>query len=114
MVIAFMAVAAGEVFTRKNWPILALPMKRRAILLAFVPVLFFRLTMFTELFWGLTGPIPGLTPFLDYLERMARNYAMEALSWLLLGVFFGWLAQLRLSANFGIVAARAVNVGLWG
>ena len=38
---------------------------------------------------------------------------MEALCWLLLGVFFGWLARLRKSANFGIAAALAVNAGLW-
>lgn len=112
-VLAFVGIAAAEVLTRKDLPVLATPIRRSAMVLAFVPVLFFRLTMLREPLRGLAETIPGLVPFLTYLNLMAQNYLMDALCWLLLGIFFGWLARLRQSANFGIFAALAVNFGLW-
>ena len=43
MVIAFVALTLSEIFQRKQLPILATPLKRSAVLLAFIPVLAFRL-----------------------------------------------------------------------
>jgi hypothetical protein len=113
MVLAFLALAAGEICTRRGWPLFETPMKRTALVLAAVPVLFFRMTMLAEPLKPLAERIPGLVPFIAYLERMGGQYAMEALCWLLLGVFFGCLARLRESANLGIAAALAVNFGVW-
>jgi hypothetical protein len=57
--------------------------------------------------------VPGFDPFLVYLQRLGDLYEMEAFCWLLLGVFFGWIARLRASANFGIFGALALNFGVW-
>jgi hypothetical protein len=113
MVLAFLGIALGDLFTRRGLPVLATPIKRSAMVLAFVPVLAFRLVMFSDVLQPLAGPIPGLTPFLAYLARMSANYPMEALCWVLLGVFFGWLAKLRDSANHGVFAALWINFGVW-
>ncbi len=117
MVLAFGGLALGEWLTRKALPILAVPLKRSAMLLAFVPVTAFMLAYFVkpdaESLAPLRQSIPGVVPFLDYMNAMWQNYAMHALCWLLLGIFFAWQARLRSSANFGVFAALAVNFGVW-
>jgi hypothetical protein len=116
LVIAFAWLALSELFTRKAMPVLATPLKRTAIVLAFVPVLFFQLVKVAGWLMPLGDHIKGLQPFLAYLDRaqQAQNvFLWEALCWLLLGIFFGWLAQLKRSGNLGIAAALFVNFGLW-
>jgi len=113
MVLAFICVALGEIFTRKDLSVLAIPLKRSALALAFLPVIAFRLAPLAAYADPLRALVPGLDPFLRYLRGLSELFFMEALCWLLLGVFFGWLARLRKSANFGIAAALAVNAGLW-
>jgi hypothetical protein len=113
MVLAFAGLALSEFLANKQLPVLATPLKRSAVVMAFLPVLAFQLAWFA----GYAGPIkaiiPGLDPFLKYLEGLSLLFLRQALCWLLLGIFFGWLARLRRSANFGIAAAFAVNFGLW-
>jgi len=115
-VLAFIGVAFAELFKRKNLAILAGPLHRSAIALAFVPVIAFRLLPMANVLDGLRGPIPGIEPFLAYLDRMNRDpqtQMMEPLCWLLLSIFLGTLARLHRSANLGIVAALAINCGVW-
>jgi hypothetical protein len=115
-VLAFVGIAVAEICKRKDLPILAGPIKRSAIALAFVPVIAFRFLPLAVWLDGLGESIPGIVPFLDYLDRMRRDpqtFQMEALCWLLLGIFLGTLARLHRSANFGLVAALAINFGVW-
>jgi len=83
------------------------------MVLAFVPVLGFGVAYFYEEIKALSVQVPGLAPFALYLQHMANNYAMHATCWLLLGIFLGSLAPLRKSANYGILAALAINFGFW-
>ena len=61
--------------------------------------------------------MPGVSPFLRILQKISAEPILyipaESLCWLLLGIFFGSLAQLRKSANYGIAAALAINFGVW-
>jgi hypothetical protein len=120
MVVALAGLAMSEYFARKEIPILAVPIKRSVIALAFLPVLAFRFAFLAGYCEPLKQAVPGTAPFLRYLEGLARtkifeieNLPMESLCWLLLGIFLGSLAQLRKSANYGILAALAVNFGVW-
>jgi hypothetical protein len=118
IVLAFIILALSEICKRKQLPVLALPLERSATVLVFVPILAFRLAFLAFHCDPIERVIPGLQPFLAYLKTLSRQTVaegvpMEALCWLLLGVFFGSLAQLRRSANYGIFAALAINFGVW-
>ena len=122
MALAFAWVGFGEMFAAKGLPVLSVPLKRTGLLLAFVPVIAFRLGPIAAA--GVLDPLrdllPGLDPFLLYLKRLSAQNVfglevlpMESLCWLLLGLFLGWQSRLRNSANLGIFAALAVNFGVW-
>ena len=88
-----------------------MPLKRSAVVLAFVPVLAFRLAPLAHFSEPISAAVPGLSPFLRYLrglsERTALYLPAEALCWLLLGIFFGWLARMQKSANVGVFVLPA-------
>jgi hypothetical protein len=101
MVIAFAWVSLSEIFKRLELPILATPLKRSAMVLAFIPVLAFRV-----------AALAGLK-LADAVVPNTTVVPMEAVCWLLLGIFFGSLSRLQKSANYGIAAALAINFGVW-
>ncbi|MSU78400.1 MAG: hypothetical protein EXS16_09925 [Gemmataceae bacterium] len=114
MALALAMTTTSDLFTQKGLTILAVPIRRSAFGLAFVPVLAFRLApICTGMLHQMREAVPGLEPFLDYLVRFSQGYHWEAVCWMLLGVFLGWQAQRRASGNFGIAAALAINFGVW-
>jgi hypothetical protein len=117
MVVAFAGLTLSEIFGRKNMPVLATPLRRSAMVLAFVPVLAFLLAPLANFSEPIEKVLPGLAPFLRYLRILSNdtilNIPAQALCWLLLGIFYGSLARLQKSANYGIFAALAVNFGIW-
>jgi hypothetical protein len=120
MVVAFAGLALGEICRRAHLPILATPLRRSSVALALLPVLAFRVAPLAGYCESLSRIVPGLDPFLRYLKTLSsatifdiQALPMEALCWLLLGIFLGSLGRLRRSANDGIPAALAFNFGVW-
>ncbi|MSQ94093.1 MAG: hypothetical protein EXR98_06000 [Gemmataceae bacterium] len=120
MAIALGCLALSELLAKKELPILAVPIRHSVIGLAFLPVLAFRFGFLAAFCEPIVRVIPGLDPFLKYLRGLSSttlfgmdHLPMESLCWVLLGVFLGSLARLRKSANYGILAALAVNFGVW-
>ncbi len=114
MALALAMTTTSDLFVRRGLPVLAVPIRRSAFGLAFVPVFAFRLApILIAPLQQMREAAPGLEPFVDYLTRFSQGYQWEAVCWLLLGIFLGWQAQRRSSGNFGIAAALAINFGVW-
>jgi hypothetical protein len=113
MGIAFVGVGLSEYFGRRGLRVLAEPLQRTGVFLPLLPLL---------VFWARPSPglvefahrvLPGSETLLNPLVRLPANFDRHALLWLLLGVLYGFLAAVRRSFLFALLAALAANFGLW-
>jgi hypothetical protein len=112
MTLGFIGVSCGELFRRRDLPMLAEPLFRTGLVLPLVPLLAYLIKPLSGLA-ALGEAIPGLLPLLRYLDRLPDHYAMHTALWFLLGLLFGLTAVLRRSSWYGLAAALAGNFGLW-
>jgi hypothetical protein len=115
MVEAFIGVALGDYFLHRGWPVLAYPLRRTAVVAAFVPVLAYAVQPVAGWQEALASHIAGLQPILRYLhpDRFPGGAPMHALCWLLLGLLHAWLARTRKSPNQLLLAALFINFSVW-
>jgi hypothetical protein len=113
MVIAFLGMGLGELFGACGLPLLAAPLRRTGLFLPLLPLLAYLVRPLADLRVRLGEAVPGLQPFLRFLERLPAHYGMPALVWFLLGLLYALLAVRQRSSRLGLLAALAANFGLW-
>lgn len=112
MTLGFLGIGLGELFGRRDLPMLAEPLFRTGLVLPLVPLGAYLIKPLAALA-ELGDAVPGLQPLLRYLERLPANYGVHAGLWFLLGMLYGLTAVLRRSSWFALAAALAGNFGLW-
>lgn len=112
MTLGFLGVGLGELFGRRDLPMLAEPLFRTGLVLPLVPLSAYLIKPLVGLA-DLGDAVPGLQPLLRYLERLPANYGVHAGLWFLLGMLYGLTAVLRRSSWFALATALAGNFGLW-
>ncbi len=115
LVEAFIGVALSDFLRHRGWPVLADPLRRTAVVVAFVPVLAYAVQPLAGWQEAIGSRIAGLQPVLRYLhpDRFPGGAAMHALCWLLLGLLHAWLARTRKSPNQLLLAALFINFSVW-
>jgi hypothetical protein len=113
MAVAFTGAGLGELFRRRNLPVLAGPLQQTGVFLPLLPLLVFWARPPAALYTLADQSLPGLRPLLDSLERLPREFDHHALLWFLLGLLYACLAVAQRSFRWALVAALAGNFGLW-
>ncbi len=112
MAVGFGGVGLAELCRRRGLPVLAGPLQQTGLFLPLVPLLAFLIQPLPGL--DLVGNvIPGFDLFYRHLERLHQNFGLHALLWFLLGLLYVFVAVLRRSSVFALLAALAANFGLW-
>jgi hypothetical protein len=94
MAVAFAGAGLSELFHRRRMPVLSEPLERTALLLPLVPAIAY---WFTEATSGETWFLGQASPAM----------------WLLMGLFYGFMAVNKRSIWLGLLAVLAGNTGLW-
>jgi hypothetical protein len=113
MGIAFVGVGLSEYFGRRGLRVLAEPLQRTGVFLPLLPLLVFWARPSAGLVEFAHRVLPGSETLLNPLVRLPANFDRHAVLWLLLGVLYGFLAAVRRSFLFALLAALAANFGLW-
>jgi hypothetical protein len=113
MSIAFAGVGLSEWFRRRALPVLAEPLQRTGLFLPVLPLAAFLTRSLADYREAVGQVVPGMQPFFRILERLPGHYGMHALVWFLLGLLYTLVAVTRRSTPFALLAALAVNFGLW-
>jgi hypothetical protein len=103
MGLAFLGVGLAELFERRGLRVLAEPLQKTGIFLPFLPLVAFWLGPLIEPFVPAAGG--RVRPLPAWLEHAGV--------WYLLGVLYAWVAVMRRSSRFALLAALAVNFGTW-
>src|SRR5262249_34106081 len=111
--IAFVGIGLSEFFKRSGLRILAVPLERTGVFMPLLPLLAFWTRPPQGLHDFLVGSFPGLQPALDPLMKLEPNFGRYAILWFTAGLFYSWLASIKKSFRFALVAALAANFGLW-
>ncbi len=113
MVIAFAGVGLSELFERRKLSVLAQPLQRTGMFMPLLPLLAFWVRPPEVVYDFMTSRFPGSHAALDPLMRMEPNFGKYAMVWFTLGLLYSWLANIKQSFKFGLLAALAGNFGLW-
>jgi hypothetical protein len=113
MLLAFLGIGLGEYFEGRGLRVLAGPLRHTGVLLPLVPLLAFWARPPAPLLDFAGAHAPGLGPMLGYLEKLPRHFDAYALLWFLAGTLYTLLALSRGSLRWALVAALAVNFGVW-
>jgi hypothetical protein len=113
MGIAFLGVGLSELFHRRRLPVLAEPLQWTGVFLPLLPLFAFWVKPPAALSEFAHRVVPGMRPFLDYLDRVPMHFDNYALLWFLLGAIYTTVALTRRSFRFALLAALAANCGLW-
>jgi hypothetical protein len=113
MAIAFLGVGLSEYFTRRGLTVLAEPLRRTGIFLPLLPLLGFWLQSSAPVQEFAQEQFPAVGPVLKGVPRPAGGFAYYALLWFLVGALYTVVAATRRSFRFALLAALAVNFGLW-
>jgi hypothetical protein len=113
MAVAFLGVGLSELFKRRRLPVLAEPLQWTGIFLPLLPLFAFWVKPPAALLAFAHERVPGLVPFLDYLDRLPQHFGQYALLWFALGSLYVGVALSKRSYRFALLAALAGNFGLW-
>jgi hypothetical protein len=113
MAIAFVGIGLSEYFKRSKLRILAVPLERTGVFMPLLPLLAFWARPPQGLHDSLVDTFPGLHPALDPLMKLEPNFGRYAILWFTAGLLYSWLASIKKSFRFALVAALAANFGLW-
>jgi hypothetical protein len=113
MGIAFAGVGLSELFQRRGLRVLAEPLQRTGLFLPLLPLVAFWLRPTPELYQFAHDQAPALDPFLKSLERISGSYDHYGWLWFLAAGIYGFVALMRKSFGWSLVAALAANFGLW-
>src|SRR5262249_49959705 len=113
MAISFLGVGLSEFFKRKNLPVLAEPLQRTGIFLPLLPLLAFWLHPPAAVRAFAQEQAPAMDPLLNAVKRPPGGYAYYALLWFAFGFLYTVVAVSKRSFWFALLAALAVNFGLW-
>jgi hypothetical protein len=113
MVLAFVGIGLAEFFEQRKINVLAIPLRRTGVLLPLIPLLAFWLKPPAALMAFADGQVPGLSPFLAYLEKLPQHFDSYAWLWSLAGGVYGLVALSRNSFGWALLAALASNAALW-
>ncbi len=113
MAIAFLGVGLGELFRARGLPLLAGPLGRTGLFLPLLPLVAYLVRPLADLRARLGEAVPGMQPFLRFLERLPPHYSMPALVCFLVALLYALVAVRQRSSRLGLLAALAANVGLW-
>lgn len=113
MAIAYSGAGLSAYFERSNYPVFAGPLRQTGVFLPLLPLVGFWARPPAALYEFATSRLPGMLPFLDYLDRLPHNFADHALIWALVGMLYAFVAVVRQSTGFALAAALAGNFGLW-
>jgi hypothetical protein len=112
MVLGFLGVGLGELFARRGLPMLAEPLGRTGLFLPLLPLLAYLVRPLAD-FDALGEALPGVQPFLNFLNRLTHPYGVQSLMWFTVGLLYALTAVLRRASAFAIAAALFANFGLW-
>ena len=112
MVLGFVGVRLAELFQRRNLPVLAGPLRQTSLFLPLLPLVAYIIRPIAD-FGVLREAVPGMQPFLRFLDRMPDHFAFNAGLWFSLGLLYAVLALLRRASGYALMAALAANFGLW-
>jgi hypothetical protein len=113
MAIAFVGIGLSEFFKRSGLRILSLPLERTGVFMPLLPLLAFWVRPPQGLHDFLVRSFPGLQPPLEPLMKLEPNFGRYAILWFSAGLLYSWLASIKKSFRFALVAALAANFGLW-
>jgi hypothetical protein len=101
MILAFIGVGLSEYFQRKGLAVLAEPLQLTGLFLPVLPLV---------AFWF---EPPLADPALAAEDQAAAQFGSYALIWFAAGALYSIVAMTRRSFGFALLAALAVNFGLW-
>ncbi len=113
MALAFLGVGLSEHFTRRGLPVLAGPLQRTGLFLPLLPLLAFWFQPPAALQELARENLPAAAPLLNAVKRPAGGFATYAALWFTVGLLFTLLAVSRRRFRYALLAALAVNCGLW-
>jgi hypothetical protein len=113
MAIAFAGIGLSEFFARRGLRVLSQPLQRSGIFLPMLPVLAFWVRPPEAVHDFLVRVFPGLHPALEPLMKMQPDFGRYAIMWFCLGLLYSWVASIKKSFRFALIAALAGNFGMW-
>jgi hypothetical protein len=113
MAISFLGVGLSELFARKNLPVLAEPLQRTGLFLPLLPLLAFWFQPPPEVRAFAQEHAPGFEPLLRPVKRAPGGFASYGFLWFASGLLYTLVAVSKRSFWFALLAALAVNFGLW-
>jgi hypothetical protein len=113
MAICFVGVGLSEFFSRKNLPVLAEPLQRTGLFLPLLPLLAFWFQPPLEIRAFAQEHAPAMEPFLRSVKRPAGGFSYYAFLWFASALLYTIVAVTKRSFWFALLAALAVNFGLW-
>ncbi|HEV8058422.1 MAG TPA: hypothetical protein VGP68_01030, partial [Gemmataceae bacterium] len=113
MAIAFIGIGLSEFFKRRGLSVLSQPLQRTGVFMPLLPLLAFWVQPPQAVHDFLVRSIPALQPPLEPLMKLHPNYGNYAIIWFALGLLYSWVASIKRSFRFALLAALAGNFGLW-
>ncbi len=113
MAIAFIGIGLSEFFRRSGLQVLSQPLQRTGVFMPLLPLLAFWVQPPQGVHDFLIRSIPALQPPLEPLMKLHPNYGNYAIIWFTLGLLYSWVASIKRSFRFALLAALAGNFGLW-
>ncbi len=113
MAIAFIGIGLSEFFRRSGLKVLSQPLQRTGVFMPLLPLLAFWVRPPQAVHDFLVRSFPALQPPLEPLMKFQPNYGNYAIIWFMLGLLYSWVASIKRSFRFALLAALAANLGLW-
>jgi hypothetical protein len=118
MGLAFVGVGLGEFFHRRGLYVLSEPLQRTGVFLPLLPLLAFWTRRLAPAEWiaSVGRSAPAMRPLLDYIDPTIGTrigFNQYAILWWLAAALLTFLAVLKRSYRYSLLAALAANFGWW-
>src|SRR5262249_50737228 len=118
MALAFLGVGLGEFFHRRGLHVLAQPLQSTGVFLPLLPLLAYWTRRLAPAEWiaSVGQSAPAMRPLLDYIDPTIGtriNFDQYAVLWWMAAALLTFLAVLKRSYRYSLLAALAANFGWW-
>jgi hypothetical protein len=112
IVLGFVAVGVAELLQRRGLSILAEPFFRTGIVLPLFPLFAYLLRPLADID-EIERQMPALVPLIRFRVLEGYGYGVYSLMWFLLALLYSWVALMRRSSTWALLAGLVANFGLW-